>query len=86
MTGIGIVMGTAVVTGNAVIALPTPVNAGNQLITGISENGAIGTFAVAGGSGVTQLGLALLSPGTPTSGSDPGKYSIFFNFVCMAVK
>lgn len=91
LTGIGHIIGTAIVSGNAVIALPTPVYAGNQLITGISDNGAIGMFAIAGGLKVTQLGVALLSPGTKVSetladGSPAtGNYSIFFNFPVMAV-
>lgn len=63
-TGCGLLYGTAIVSGNAVIPLPKAVYAGNQMISGISDKGAIGTFALVGGDKVTKLGLALLLPGS----------------------
>lgn len=63
-TGCGLLYGTAIVSGNAVIPLPKAVYAGNQMISGISDKGAIGTFALIGGDKVTKLGLAMLIPGS----------------------
>lgn len=96
LSKVGLIMGTATVTGSAVIALPTTVYAGNSMVTGISGDGKVGTFAIIGGSKVNQLGLALLIPGKPlpTDPVKPGevipedpdtRYSVFFNFTVLGI-
>lgn len=65
-TEVGLVMGTAVVKNHAVIPLPKAVYAGNQIIQGFSDKGAVGTFAIIGGSNVTKLGIALLVASDPS--------------------
>lgn len=66
-TEIGLVMGTAVVKNHAVIPLPKAVYAGNQLIQGFSDTGAVGTFAIIGGSNVTKLGIAMIFASDPSN-------------------
>lgn len=87
LTGIAIIGGSAIITGsgNAVIGMPYPVMAGNQLVQGIGDNGALGTFAIVGGQKIQELGIAMLDPGTAQEGK-PEKatsYTIFFNYTVM---
>ena len=65
--------------------MPYPVMAGNQLVQGIGDNGALGTFAIVGGQKIQELGIAMLDPGTAQEGK-PEKatsYTVFFNYTVM---
>ena len=82
LTGIAIVAGNAVLTTqNAVIALPYKVLCGNQLVQGIGDNGALGTFAVIGGAKVKELGIVMLDAGIANEEKPEvaSNYTLFFN-------